>query len=60
MAKFFVWQIAILPDRQDQSGLFKLADMAAYANEAGVLIGSPALEGEIIYCGELEVIDGLE
>ena len=53
-------QIAVLPDWKDQPGLLKLADMAAYADEAGVLIRSPALESEIIDGSELEVVDGLE
>ena len=48
MAVFFISQIAIVPDRKDQPGLLKLADMAAYPDEAGVLGLSGALEGEII------------
>ena len=34
--------------------------MASGADEAGVLGRSPALEGEIIYCGKLEVVEGLQ
>jgi hypothetical protein len=60
VAVFFVSQIAVLPDRKDQPGFFQLADMAAYTDEAGVFGLSGTLEGEIIYCGKLEVVDGLE
>ena len=48
------------PHRHDQAVPFKLSDMASGADEAGVLGRSPALEGEIIYCGKLEVVEGLE
>ena len=34
--------------------------MASGTDEAGVLGLAPTLEGEIIYCGKLEVVDGLE
>jgi len=34
--------------------------MASGADEAGVFGCSPALEGEIIYCGKLEIVEGLQ
>ena len=56
----FITEIAVLPHRHDQAVPFKLGDMASCADEAGVLGRSPALKGEIIYCGELEVVEGLQ
>jgi len=34
--------------------------MASGADEAGVFGRASALEGEIIYCGKLEVVEGFE